>query len=117
NADHANAVIASGSNCSGYVRAMAMMIDRIVALRRIERAGADKIPTTHVVDVTVVIIVDPIARNFAGVSPDIGSQVGVRVVDSRIYSRYYDSRARSRIPGRGGTDLLNAPQVRVGLAP
>ena len=35
----------------------------------------DKVPTVDIVDITVVVIIDPIVGDLSGVNPDVGSQV------------------------------------------
>src|SRR5690606_3039345 len=81
-AGDADAVITDGSDDAGAVR----------AVTRILRAGRivwifiviQEVPAMDVVHEAVTVVVDAVARDFAGVLPDIGLQVRVPVVDTGI---------------------------------
>ena len=42
----------------------------------------DKVPAMHVIDVAIPFVVNAVAWNLTGISPDICRQVGMRNVDS-----------------------------------
>ena len=52
----------------------------------------DEVPAVDVVDVAVAVVVDAVARDLAGVGPDVGGEVGVVVVDAGVDD------ARRRLP-------------------
>src|SRR5258708_19784916 len=57
---------------------MAVVIPRPVVV-------IDKIPTHDVVDVAVLVVIDPVIRNFPGIVPDIfGSDIAVVPIETRI---------------------------------
>jgi hypothetical protein len=65
----------------GHVRAVAVVVHRIVVV-------AGEVPAEHVVDEAVVIVIDAVvlaaATGFTGITPKVGLQIFVRVVDARI---------------------------------
>ena len=58
---------------------------------------AGKIVAMNVINVAIRVIVDPIPCNFAGVSPDVGGQVRVEIVNSAINNRNFRCRTSSEI--------------------
>ncbi len=68
---------------------------------------AFEIPSMHVVDVAVAVVVDAIVGDLAGVQPDIVLQIGVGDVHSRAQHAYHDVTTAGRdIPGIGHLDQL-----------
>ncbi len=117
NANYAYAVVPNGSDCSRDVRSVTEVIDRVVALRGVLIAGADKIPPTHVVYVSVAVIIDTVVRDLSCVDPNVACDVGMVVVNPCVDDRHDDARSGCGVPGRGRPDLFDPPKVVVRLAP
>ena len=80
-----------------------------VVIAYIIRVG-DEVPAVYIVDVAVVIVVEAVARNLAGIDPQLASQVGVRGVQAAVYDgNDGGSRPGHDIPGRWGLDFAEAP--------
>ena len=59
-----------------------------------------------VVDVAVVVVVNPVARDLAGIGPDICRQIRVVVVYARVdHTDHHVARPGEQIPGFGCVDI------------
>jgi selenocysteine lyase/cysteine desulfurase len=91
-ADDANAVIADSGNGSRYMRSVAKLIGHVRSgLLRFEATAflvrpcaMSEVPTVHVVDEPVAIVVNAVARNLTGVRPHVRGQIRVGVCDAGV---------------------------------
>src|SRR6185312_5657803 len=90
-ADHANAIVTFSGNRAGYMRAMAIIIERIIGI-------IEKIPAVKIIDETISVIVNKVSGNFIGVGPDIVCQVRMVIVNACIYHGYYHPIALRGVP-------------------
>ena len=108
-------VVALGPDRPGDVRAVAVVVERRVVV-------LDEVPAAGVVDPAVAVVVDAVARDLAGVRPDVVVQLGMVVGDAAVDDGDDDARAAGlRVPGLGRVDVgvvrLVEPleQVEVGI--
>ena len=71
-----------------------MVIHRIAVV-------VDEVVAMHIVHETVLVVVEAVAGNLPGIGPDIGRQIGMRVVDARVNHANDDGAA----PGRDSPRL------------
>ena len=103
-AGHADAVVALGADGAGAMRAVVMVVHRIAIKIR-------EVVAVEVVHEAVVVIVDAVARDFAGVDPDVVGQVGMGVIHAGVDDGDdHIAAAGVEIPGGGRIN------VRVGRA-
>ncbi|MCZ7641096.1 MAG: hypothetical protein M5U12_36605 [Verrucomicrobia bacterium] len=69
NPGDADAVVADGADDAGDMGAVGVVVHRIAVL-------ADEVVAVDVIDVAVAIVIEAVARDLAGVDPDVGFQVG-----------------------------------------
>ena len=112
------AIVRPRTNNAGHVRAVAVVVLRVVIV-------IDEIPATPIVDVAVAIVVETVGRaagaHFATVQPHqraaaiIAAKLGVSEVDAAIDHSDDDIRiARRDGPGFGGVDVgIGHPDVAV----
>ena len=95
----AQPVVADGADDARHVSAVAVaVLDVVVVL--------DEVPAVDVVYEAVVVVVDAVAGNFAGVGPDVGCQIRVRKVDSGVDHADHDApRSGGDIPGLRRMDV------------
>src|SRR5262249_52726301 len=74
---HAGGVVSRRADGAGHVRAMAVVVVRIVV-------PVDEVPAVNVVDVPVAVVIDPVRRDLAGIGPDIGGEIRVVGVHARV---------------------------------
>ena len=85
-----------------------------VLVHRIGVVGMEVV-AVHVVDESVVVVIEPVTGHLAGVDPDVVHKVQVQVVDSRIDNRNDHVRTAGRgLPGQRGIDI--GIDLGVGLA-
>ena len=66
----------------------------------------DKIIAMDVINVAVVIVINAVARNFAGVRPHVIDQIRMGVIDSRIdHADNHLLTTRLNIPGFNSIDV------------
>ena len=66
----------------------------------------DEVVSVNIVDESVAIVVQSVAGDFAGIGPDVGGQIVVRVVDARVDHAHNDIAAAGRnAPGGAGVDV------------
>ena len=72
-----------------------------------------KIPAVHIVNIPVSVVINAsYAVCFGGISPKIGSQIGMGEVDAGINHRHnHIGAAGNHIPRARGIDLPHAPQI------
>src|SRR5678816_79766 len=109
----AHAIVADGTDCPGDVRAVSVVVERIVGV-------VHEVPAAKVVNVSVAVVVDAVGRlvvalrigaHFTGVQPNVRGEVRVVVINARV-SDANDDRA-----GVGAdTPCLRRIDVRVGGA-
>ena len=93
------AVVTDTSYGAGNVRTVAVVVHRVTV-------AVDEIVPMDVVDKPVAIVVDVITRNLAGIGPDVGRQVRVRVIHPRINDSHDNSgTAGGDIPCLRGIDV------------
>ena len=89
----ANRVVADRRNRAGHMRAVAFVVKRIGVVV----GGVDAV---HVVDISVRVVVDPVAGDFARIPPHVGLQIGMRVIHPRVNHGDDDvGRTREGFPG------------------
>src|SRR5204863_3425910 len=76
----ADAVVGSCGDDAGDVRAVVVVIQRL-------GVEVNEVVAVDVVHVPVVVVVDLVAGDFEGVSPDVVNEVGVVVVHTRVDER------------------------------
>lgn len=99
----ADPIVAHGPDDSRDVRPVTETVLHVVGV-------ADEVPALHVVDEPIPLVVDAVAGNLPGISPDIAGQVGMREVDARVEDR--DDHAPhpdAGGPGRAGPDERRGP--------
>ena len=76
-----------------------------------------KVPTTHVINKTISVIIDSITRNFIRINPYVRRQVGVIVVHPGInHCNFYCARSRCFIPSLGGIDIgISETEILTGI--
>ena len=83
--------------------------------------GAE-VPAVHVVDEPVAVVVEPVARNLAGVRPDLGREIRVPEIGAGVHDADQHRRTAGRhVPGVseldvgvvGGVDVVLQRQVRI----
>src|SRR5262249_24208377 len=98
-AGDADAVVADRPDGAGHVGAVAVVVHGVAVV-------VHEVVAVDVIDVAVVVVVDAVAGDFAGVGPDVGGQVGVVVVDAALDDGDGDAAgAGGRVPGLGGVDV------------
>ena len=119
-AGDADGVVSDGADRSRDVRTVPEVIHRIVVV-------VVEVPAVHVVQEAVLVIVDAVAGDLARVGPDVGRQVGMRVVDAAVDDADDDRTiAGGDRPGGLGRDVgpgktarltavVQSPQERVAL--
>ena len=60
-----------------HVRAVAVVVHRVGVV-------VDEVVAVDVVDVAVAVVVEPSAGDLGRVRPDVGGEVGMRVVDAGV---------------------------------
>ena len=109
-AHRAEPVVAHGADGARDVRAVTDVVDRVGVV-------VHEVVAVVVVDVAVEIVVDPVARNLAGVGPHVRRQVGVRVVHAGIddaddhVARSGGGRPRARSADVGARRAARLPHV------
>jgi hypothetical protein len=86
------------------VRTVAVVVDWIIVI-------VGKIPAERVVNVAVVIVINPVARDLARVDPDVGGEIGVVLIDARVKHGGDDVLA-SRESGQPGFNRVNVRPLR-----
>jgi hypothetical protein len=96
---NADAIVADGSDGAGHEGAVVVVVHGIAAVVD----GADAM---DIVDVPVIVIVEPVIGDFTGIDPHIGGEIGMVVVHTAIYNAY-DNRIciGAEGPGFGGIDV------------
>ena len=51
--------------------------------------AADEVPAMHVVDVSVLVVVEAVAGHLVRIGPELGRDIGVRVVDAGVDHRHH----------------------------
>ena len=102
-AGDAEAVVARRADRAGDVRAVAVVVHRVVV-------AVHEVPAAPVVDVAVVVVVDAVAAAAAAVlarvDPDLGAEVRMRPVDARVDHRHgHAGAARRHVPGLRRVDV------------
>ena len=102
-AGNADSVRAGGPDRPGDVRAVAVVVERVVVV-------VHEVPAVDVVDVAVAVVVDAVARTararLARVRPDVRREIGVVPVHARVDHRDDNRRASGRgRPGLGSVDV------------
>ncbi len=65
-----------------------------------------KVVAIHVVNIAVVVIVDTVSGDFAGVDPHVGSQVGMVILDTLVLDAdHHIAMAFFDVPGFGQVDV------------
>src|SRR5215472_1904284 len=77
----------------------------------------EEIPAACIVNKPIVVIVDPIAWDLVHVSPHIGCQVGMVIVNAGVYHGHDNAITQRSVPRSGCADGDQAPEVRVRLSP
>ena len=72
---------------------------------RMSPVSLDEVPAVDVVDEAVAVVVDPVARDLAGVDPQLARQVGMGRVDAGVEHRHDRPGAGGDVPGLGGVDV------------
>jgi len=89
-------VVAGGGDDPGDVRPVPVAV--VEVLPRLARGQIDAV---DVVDIAVVVVVDPVARGLAEVRPDVGGEVGVAQSRAGVDDRDGDALAFGELPGAG----------------
>src|SRR5262245_41523900 len=111
-ADHADSVIADGGDGARHVRAVPVLILRVVVV-------GEEIPAVDVVDEAVVVVVDAVAGDLAGIRIDVGGQVRVSEINAAVqHADDHRAAAGGDVPGLGSIDVRvgNADLPEDGLA-
>ncbi len=67
-----------------------------------------EVPTIHIVDEAVAVIIDAVIRHFTGISPDVVCKVVVTDIDARVDHRYQHRRSISaHAPGLRRADIAS----------
>ena len=94
-----NAVVSHCRHGASDVSAVAVSVHR-------DGGAVTRVDSENVVDVAIAIVVDPVARNLAGIDPHVGQKIGVVKIDPGIQDR--DNRLRrtgDHIPSIWRTDI------------
>ena len=92
-------VVAHRSHGPGGMGPVAVVVHRVAVVVR-------EVPAVHVVDETVAVVVDTVARDLAGIGPHIGGQVGMDVVDPGVDHRHpHVLAAGGDVPRGWGVDV------------
>ena len=75
--NHALAVVANTSDCSGAMGAVTIVIVGVVVV-------VVKVPAVNIVDIPISIIILPITWNFIGVGPHVGFKVFMITINTGI---------------------------------
>src|SRR5207248_3198114 len=110
NANDADAVIARGSDGARHMGAVAKVIGRVIR-------GSGEIPTAHVINLAVVIVINAVPRYLTSIDPHIGRNVWMDVVNTCIYDSDNHSVAERCAPSRSRVDLIQSPEVLICLSP
>ncbi len=114
---HADTVIRYRRCDPCNVRPVVVVICRrcgiVIPLRALP-SGPDEIPPMHIIRIAVVIVIDAIARCFAGVCPNVRREIRVVPIDTAVDDRNDDRRVAGRdIPGGGRIYLLQIPLIQI----
>ena len=74
---HADAVVASRADRPRHVRAVVVVVHRVAVV-------ADEVVAVHIVDVSVLVVVDAIAGNLTRVHPHVRLEVRMVVIDAGV---------------------------------
>ncbi len=103
NPDDACTIVAHRSGHPRHQRAMPILIRDVIAAIHI-------IPTTNIIDQTIIVIVLPIGCNFTRVDPQVGGQVRMGKIDPGINNRDNGAACSHALcPGSFHIDLGQAP--------
>ena len=95
---HPLAVVARRSDRAGDVGSVGVNVHRIAIV-------IGEVIAVDIVDVAVAVVIDVVAGDFARVGPDVGDQIGVRVVDAGIDNADHDATTSLNIPGLDCIDV------------
>ncbi len=76
-----------------------------------------EVPALDVVDEAVAVVVDAVSGDLARIRPDVGREIGVRVVDPGVDDRDQHAGTAGHVPGRGRVHARQAPEILVALSP
>lgn len=80
-------------------------VERLVVVRR-------EVPAHDIVDITVLVVVNPVCRDLFGVAPHVGDEILVVVVDARVGDGDDDPLAAiGLVPRAIGADFEHAPRA------
>lgn len=98
-AGDADGVVSDGGDGSGDVGAVAMVVGGVVVV-------VGEVPAVDVVDESVVVVVEVVVGDFAGIGENVGGKIGMGHVDARVDDGDDDVvGAGGEIPGAGGVDV------------
>ena len=98
-AGHTRAVVAHAADAARAVRAVVVVIHRVVVVVR-------EIPAPRVIDVAISIVVEAVRGDFAGIRPHVRHQIRMRVVDARVdHADQHCTAARAQIPSLRRVDV------------
>ena len=115
-ARHARPVVAHAADGARAVRTVLVVIHREVVI-------VHEVPAACVVDESVAIVIDPIARDLARIRPHVRRQIRVCVVDARVdHAHLHRGAARAHLPclrridvrihrARALPRVVHAPQI------
>ena len=89
--DNSDSIVASRSNGAGHMRPMPMIIGRTAV-------AICKVPSPGVIDVAIVVIVNPVAGDFFRIGPYIGRNIRMAIINPRIHHGYRYPPPFCRIP-------------------
>src|SRR4029079_34711 len=74
------------------------------------RVVVEEVPAVDVVDVTIPVVIDPVARGLERVGPDVGREISVADVDAGVDDpdEHRVAADLRRSPRRGGRDPVRA---------
>src|SRR6185436_11058126 len=101
-AGDADPVVPARGDDAGDVGAVAVVVGRVPA-------AVQQVDPVDVVDEAVAVVVEPVVGDLARVRPEVGRQVAVREVDTRVHDRHGDGAGRRPGPGAGGAHRSVAP--------
>ena len=107
----ADAVVGERADHARDRRAVPRLVVRIVVrIHDVLAHGAGlpvhEVPAVHVVDEAVAVVVHTVARDLAGIGPDVGGQVGMEVIDPGVDHRHpHVLAAGGDVPRGWGVDV------------
>ena len=105
-AGHALVVVADGADDARHVRAVAVVVHRVVGRQAQHGVVGAEVPAADVVDVAVAVVVEIVVRYFAGIDPHVVGQVRMGVVHAGVDHRDDDvPAARRLVPGFDRADV------------